>query len=83
MYTFDAEAFLAFQCTYLIFRLYLAFDVGHRSFPAVDFAIVVAAVRDVVVRAVVLSEGGDLVIISGVVILQPGREAEHGGWGLS
>lgn len=56
----------------------------HIVVSAVDVVIVVAAVRPhVVVHAVVLSEGGDLVIISGVVILQPGREAKHGGWGLS
>ena len=52
----------------------------HIAVSAVDDVIVVAVV---VVHAVVLCEGGDLVIISGVFILQPGRETKHGGGGLS
>ena len=70
-----------FIYTYLILWLYLALDVGHRSDPAV------AALRPRLVIAavvVVLGEGGDLVIISGVVSVQPGQEAQgRGGGGLA
>ena len=67
--------------SYLILWLYPALDVGHRGDPAV------AALRPrlvVAVAVVVLGEGGDLVIISGVVSSQPGQEAQgRGGGGLA
>ena len=67
--------------SYLILWLYPALDVGHRCDPAV------AALRPrlvVAVAVVVLGEGGDLVIISGVVSSQPGQEAQgRGGGGLA
>ena len=70
-----------FIYTYLILWLYPALDVGHRGDPAV------AALRPRLVIAavvVVLGEGGDLVIISGVVSVQPGQEAQgRGGGGLA
>ena len=67
--------------SYLILWLYPALYVGHRGDPAV------AALRPrlvVAVAVVVLGEGGDLVIISGVVSSQPGQEAQgRGGAGLA
>ena len=70
--------------TYLILWLYPALDVGHRGDPAVAALRPRLVVAVVAVAVVVLGEGGDLVIISGVVSSQPGQEAQgRGGAGLA
>ena len=70
--------------TYLILWLYLALDVGHRGDPAVAALRPRLVVAVVAVAVIVLGEGGDLVIISCVVSVQPGQEAQgRGGGGLA